>query len=160
VAWSPIQFALAFSLGSSAVVVAVPAFLRDFHASRLAEPLEGLGAIAARASAIGAGLPVGRAFPAGAPLTPARVPGATPLLDPPGTWDHASWRLLDFRIDEAHLFSFQFDSQNGPERATFVASAYGDQDADGTLAEFSVTGEMRQGGDPLIYPVEIYREVE
>lgn len=159
-AWSPIQLALAFSLGSSAVVVAVPAFLRDFHASRLAEPLEGLGDIAARASALGAGLPVSRAFPASVPLTPTRVPGATSLLDPPGTWDHASWRLLDFRFDEAHLFSFQFDSQNGPERATFVASAYGDQDADGTLSEFSVTGELKKGGAPLVYPIAIHREVE
>lgn len=159
-AWSPIQLALAFSLGSSAVVVAVPAFLRDFHASRLAEPLDGLAEIASRASAIGAGLPVERAFPSSAPLTPTRVPGAAPMVDPPGTWDHASWRLLDFRVEEAHWFSFQFDSQNGPERATFVASAYGDQDADGSLAEFSVSAEMKRGGAPLVYPVEIHREVE
>lgn len=159
-AWSPIQLALGFSLGSSVVVVAVPAFLRDFHASRLAEPLEGLAEISGRASALGAGLPVERAFPPSAPLTPLRVPGATPQLDPPGTWDHPTWRLLDFRKERAHFFSFQFDSQCSPERATFVASAFGDQDADGLYSEFSVTGEMVGSGLPVVYPIEIYREVE
>jgi hypothetical protein len=160
VAFSILQLSLGTSLLGSVVVVTLPVLVKDFRSSRLAEPLDGLRDIAMRATALAALAPPERAYPASAPLTPSRVPGARPLVDPPGTWDHPSWRLLDFRKEGAHSYAFQFDSTLSPQGSTFLASAFGDIDADGTLSEFAICGEARPSGEPLIYPVQIYREVE
>jgi hypothetical protein len=160
VAFSILELAAVASLVGSVVVVTVPVFVRDFRASRLAEPLDGLGEIAIRATAIAAGSPPEAAYPDSAPLTPIRVPGAHPTVDPPGTWDHSTWRLLDFRKDGAHSYAFQFDSVLDASGSTFLASAFGDIDSDGTLSEFAICGESRPGEEPRIYPIQIHREVE
>jgi len=160
VAFSVLQLSLGTSLLGSVVVVTVPAFVSDFRASRLAEPLDGLRDIATRATALAALAPPERAYPAPAPLTPSRIAGASPVADPAGTWDHPTWRLLDFKKAGAHSYAFQFDSELSPEGATFLASAFGDLDADGMLSEFAVCGEVRKGQEPVIFPVQIYREVE
>jgi hypothetical protein len=160
VAFSLLELSSGLSLLGSVVVVTVPVFVRDFRSSRLAEPLDGLGEIATRATALAAGEPPESAYPSSAPLTPGRVAGAHPEVDPPGTWDHPTWRLLDFRKEGAHSYAFQFDSTLSPEGSTFLASAFGDVDSDGTLAEFVICGEARKDQAPRVYPVQIYREVE
>lgn len=144
-----------------AVVLSVlPAFVRNLRASRFAEPLDGLAYIAARASLLAAGRPVEAAYPSAAPLTPPLVPRGELVVDPTGTWDHPTWRLLDFRPDEPHAYAFTFDSQNAPEGSTFEATARGDLDGDGSTSTFTIRGDYPKDGTPVSEQVAMHREVE
>jgi hypothetical protein len=144
-----------------AVVLSIlPAFFRNLRASRFAEPLDGLGFIAARASLLAAGRPVESAYPPPAPLTPAAVPRGELVVDPPGTWDHPTWRLLDFRPDEPHAYAFTFESQNAADGSTFEATARGDLDGDGSTSTFTIRGQYAKNGTPTAEPIAMHREVE
>jgi hypothetical protein len=144
-----------------AVVLSVlPAFVRNLRASRFAEPLDGLAFIAARASLLAAGRPVESAYPPAAPLTPAAVPRGEMVVDPAGTWDHPTWRLLAFRPDEPHAYAFTFDSRNGPDGSSFEATARGDLDGDGSTSTFTIRGGYPKGGTPTSEQVAMHREVE
>jgi hypothetical protein len=159
-ALSPVEGALAFAIGGSLLAVALPAFFRNLHASRVTEALDGLGQISARALQLSESAPASSAFPASAPLTPAAVPRATLVSDPPHTWDHPTWRLLGFGFETPHAYSFQFDAENGPQGSRFTAQAHGDLDGDGVLSTFRTSGALRPGAPPTTGPLEVSREVE
>lgn len=158
--FTPLQAAFVFAVVGSVLAVAVPTFLENSRTSRLAEPLEGLQRIAERASALAAGAPAEFGYPESAPRTPARVPQGQRVLDPPGTWDHPTWRRLGFSWDVEHSYSFEFESRSEPGRATFVARAYGDLDGDGVESRFEISGETRDDGEPIVYPIRMFRETE
>lgn len=151
---------MAVAVVGSVLATALPAFVRNLHASELVEPIDGLNRLASRASALAASRPLVEAYPESVPLTPAVVPAGSRVLDPPGTWDHPTWRLLDFQFDVPHSYSFSFESKNGQDVASFVARANGDLDGDGSLSEFEIRGETRAGGTPTVGPMEMSREVE
>lgn len=157
---TPVEAALAFAIGGSLLAVTVPPFLRNLHASRMTEALDGLQRISGRAMVLSDTALIGSAFPPSAPLTPATVPRATLTVDPPHTWDHPTWRLLDFDFDAPHAYAFQFDSQNGPGFSRFVAEAHGDLDGDGVLSTFRAGGLLREGHPPKLDVLEVSREVE
>jgi hypothetical protein len=157
---TPLEAAVGVAVVGSVMAAAVPAFVRNVHASKLVEPIDGLSRIATRATALSAGRPVESAYPASAPLTPAEVPAGVRVTDPPGTWEHPTWRLLDFELSVPHSFSFAFESGGSAEVAVFRAVARGDLDGDGSLSELSVSGETRAGGEPRVFPMDMYREVE
>jgi hypothetical protein len=157
---SPVEAAALIALGGSVLAVMVPAFARNLHASRLAEPIDGLNRIATRATAIAAARPTSLAYPASVGLTPEQVPRGEALLDPPGTWDHPTWRMLGFEFTVPHRYSFEFLSENGPERALFEARAHGDLDGDGVFSTFEIAGEAVDGRAPVVFPLESSREVE
>ena len=153
---SPIELGVAFALAGSVLAVAVPTFFREVHASRLAEPVDGLKAIGEAALAYARSHPLpatpqgGQGFPASAPMTPAVPPRGRCEPDPPGSWDLAPWQALDFRpVPEGspHCFSFSFDSANAPSRATFQAQAHGDLDGDGITSTFQISGQYAEN-DP------------
>ena len=98
--------------------------------------------------------PIQNAFPASVALTPAQVPRGERVSDPPGTWDHPTWRALEFSFTVPHSFSFAFESKNGDMLATFRATAHGDLDADGILSTFEIRGETRPGAQPSATPLE------
>jgi hypothetical protein len=90
------------------------------------------------------------AFPPNAPLTPGVPPRGRCDADPPGTWDHPTWRALDFAPvppDAPHCFAFSFESALSPTLATFRAAAHADLDGDGILSTFEITGRSTEG-DP------------
>jgi len=157
---SPVEAAVAFALGGSVLAVSVPAFLRSWHASRFAEPLEGLQSIARRAAELADSAPQLQAFPESAPLTPAHVPRGELVIDPPGTWSHPSWRLLAFSLETPHAFSFELTTNNRADVSTFTAAAHGDLDGDGVLSTFQLSGSVRPGRAPVTLPIEVAREVE
>jgi hypothetical protein len=157
---TPVEAALAFAIGGSLLAVMVPAFVKNLHASRMSEALEGLEKITGRALVLSDTAPLSAAFPKSCPLTPAAVPRATLAQDPPHTWDHPTWRLLDFSFDTPHAYSFQFESQAGPDVSRFVAEAHGDLDGDGVLSTFRTGGSIRQGEAPKRAVLEVSREVE
>src|SRR4051812_42022663 len=117
---SPVEVALGVSLVGCVILSAAPAFLKNLRASRLSEPMERLSEIASLATARAAGEPLETAYPGTAPLTPSTVPRGELADDPPGTWDHATWRLLGFHVDVPHAYSYAFESTNGPARSSFV----------------------------------------
>lgn len=157
---TPVEAAVAFALGGAVLAVSVPAFVRNLHASRTVEALEGVERIAQRAVSLTAFRPASAPFPDNAPLTPSGVPRATLVTDPLGTWDHPTWRLLDFALREPHAYSFEFNSQQVDGKWRFHALAHGDLDGDGVLSTFDLAGEFNDKGDATILPLELLREVE
>jgi len=159
-ALTPLELAAVVSLSGTVAATMIPTFLRNVHASRLSEPVEGLKRIAAHASLRASGLPPESAYPDSAPFTPAVTPRGELVLDPPGTWDTPTWRTLDFTFDGPHAYSFAFESSNGEARSTFTARARGDLDGDGVTSSFSISGSVDRGAEPKLQPLEINREVE
>jgi hypothetical protein len=163
---APIEWAIAFALGGSLLAVAAPAFVREVHASRLVEPVDGLARLGAAAVAYGREHPVDQAFPPSAPLTPSAPPRGRCEADPPDTWDNPTWVVLDFRPAPPgmpHCFAFGFDSLLSPAKATFRAHAHADLDGDGIPSTFEVTGRSLEGDPrgPVLDPgMTVESEVE
>lgn len=157
---TPVEAAVAVAIAGSVLATALPAFVRNLHASRLVEPIDGLNRIATRATALAATRPAQAAYPESVGLTPEAVPQGERVTDPPGTWDHPTWRELDFAITVPHSFSFAFESENGTPEARFRAYAHGDLDGDGNRSTFEIRGRARDGASPTVMPLEMTREVE
>ena len=133
-----LQGAVGFAVVGSVLATAVPAFVRDFHASRLAEPVSGLARIGNASVAYGAAHD--GTLPGAAPLTPAQVPRGVLMIEPPGTWDHPTWKALAFEPlsnGAPHAFSFAYDRDGG----RFIAHAHGDLDGDGNPSTFELRGQ-------------------
>ncbi len=149
--------AIGFAVLGSLVAVAIPAFIRDFHASRLAEPVSGLDRLA-KATVAHAASHDG-ALPGPAPLTPAQVPRGVLVIEAPGTWDHPTWKALAFEPlanNAPHAFSFAYDRVND----TFVAHAHGDLDGDGNTSTFEVRGRIEGGAVSVEPGMVVLSEVE
>lgn len=157
---SPIEAAVAFALAGSLLSVGVPEFARGLHASRLAEPIDGLKRIAAGAVVYASTNHPEEPFPPSAPLTPAEVPRGVRADDPIGAWDHPTWRALGFSFDYAHAFSFQFESSSSAGQGHFRATAHGDLDGDGVVSTFEVEGKGDAAGAEVIPGMYVDREVE
>jgi type IV pilus assembly protein PilA len=152
-----VELSVGFCLVASVLAVALPTFVREVHASRLVEPVDGLTRIGAAAVSYAKGHPVAQGFPASVPLTPATPPRGKCVTDPPGTWDQPTWRDLDFRptaADAPHCFAFSFDSSLSPSVSTFRAQAHGDLDGDGIPSTFEITGRYVDGDlrGPVVDP--------
>jgi hypothetical protein len=119
--------------------------------------MEGLSRIARSATAIAA---EHRAYPESVGLTPEEVPAGESVQDSEGTWDNPTWKALGFRMVRAHHFSFAFESNKTQTGAQFTARAHGDLDGDGIYSTFRVSGEVAGTEKPVIYPIEMDREVE
>jgi hypothetical protein len=157
---SPVELAVAFSVMTSVVAVAVPVFARNLRASRFAEPMEGLAHIAAQAALLGVARTADGAYPASVGLTPSVVPHGRPQTDPPGTWDQETWRQLGFEQLGSHYFSFAFESRIRGASVQFTALAHGDLDGDGALSTFSISGDALSGAQSHVESLYMNREVE
>jgi hypothetical protein len=159
---APVELAIAFALCGSLLAIAGPAFVREVHASRLVEPVEGVRRLASSAVAYAQehAPPTGaagtqpsqaaEAFPVSAPMTPSAPPRGHCEADPPEVWETPTWTALRFRPTapgKPHCFAFAFDSALTPSRSTFRAHAHGDLDADGIYSTFEITGHFVDG-DP------------
>jgi type II secretory pathway pseudopilin PulG len=161
-----VEAAIAISVLGSLLAVAVPTFIRELHASRFAEPEQGLASIATAACVYAGTQPVASAaaFPRSVGLTPSSPPRGHLAVDPPGTWSDPTWMALHFPVaadgfafddGEPHAFSFAFESTFADGKSTFAADAHGDLDGDGTLSTFEVRGHGGTSGpattDPDMY---------
>jgi len=159
-----VEAAVVFAIVGSLLAVAVPAFVRELHASRFVEPVEGLQKIGAGALTFAENKPAAGAFPASAPLTPASIPRGTREVDPPGVWEHPTWKALGFRPTPEgvpHAFSFGFDVTPGSPRSSFVAHAHADLDGDGVRSTFELRGHAQDGEPPALGPgMYVESEVE
>lgn len=155
--FTPVELAIGIALLGSTMAVAVPAFSRELHASRFVEPTDGLARIGAAAVAYA---DANQGFPANAPLTPATPPRAAKVVDPPGTWDGATWKALAFQPSEEgapHAYSFSFEKI---AEEAFVAQARGDLDGDGVLSTFEIRGHAGRGGEKAAVKRGMYVEAE
>ena len=155
--FTPVELAIGFALVGSLAAVAIPAFVRELHASRFVEPTDGLARIGAGALAFAED---NHRFPDTAPLTPAAPPRATKTADPPGTWDTPTWQALGFEPAKnggPHAFSFGFDAPKPNE--AFAAQARGDLDGDGLWSTFEIRGVVRPDGKAELIP-GMYVEAE
>jgi hypothetical protein len=118
---SAIEAAAIVSVAGSLLAIAAPAFVRNVHASRASEAVDGLERIATSAVAYAADRELSASFPQSASLTPAQVPRGTRVLDPPGTWDTPTWKALGFGFDSPHSYSFELEVQGEPARMGFRA---------------------------------------
>ena len=157
---SLLEAAASVAVLGSVLAVGIPAFLRNLHASRLVEPMEGLAQIARSAAALAASQPDQPSYPESASLTPTAVPAGVASKDPPGTWDQPTWRSLQFGFTTAHRYAFEFDSDQHGRRARYRATAHGDLDGDGQLSDFSIQGEVSAGKAATTFPLEMHREIE
>ena len=143
--FTPLELVLGASLLGCVAAVAIPTFVREVHASRFVEPVDGLKRLGAAAVLYAES--AGR-FPDSAPLTPGTVPRGKKQVDPPGTWDAPTWKTLDFRAAPEgvpHAYSFSFESTG----SGFVARARGDLDGDGVLSTFETRGTAKVGSGEL-----------
>ncbi len=158
---SLLRFASIVGIGGTLIAISGPIFVRNLHASKSTEALLGLDQIA-RAAVLGAGdRSQAESFPPSVALTPAEVPRGTRVVDPPGTWDHLTWRALHFNLEHEHAYCFEFDSSLESAAARFAARARGDLDGDGTFSLFEVRGERTAGAPAAAMAgLLIRREVE
>jgi hypothetical protein len=156
----PVETATVVAVGLSALCVVIPVFVRNLRASRFVEPMDGLRHIAAQAAALGLARSADGPYPVTVERTPADVPHGRAVVDPPGTWDHETWRSLGFEQREAHYYSFTFQSRAQGDRIQYSAVANGDLDGDGELSVFSIAGEATAGGDAVTEPLTMHREIE
>lgn len=157
---SALETVAIIAVAGSVLASTLPAFITNLRASRLAEPVDGLAHLAAKATAFAVGRPIELAYPASVALTPARVPTGQRVTDPAGTWAHPTWRRLDFDFADPHSFSFEFSSVLAANVSTFVVRAHGDLDGDGVTSTFEITGESKEGFEPTLGSLRVHREVE
>lgn len=152
-----LQGAIGFAVVGAILATAIPTFIRDFHASRLAEPVSGLERLGK--ASVAHGLAHEGALPGPAPLTPAQVPRGVLVIEAPGTWDHPTWKALTFEPlpnNAPHAFSFGYDRPEG----AFLAHAHGDLDGDGNTSTFEIRGRSEPGGVVIEPGMTVLSEVE
>ena len=156
--FSLLEWSIGLSLLGTVLAVAVPSCLRDLQASHLAEATNGITRMANAAVAY---KEAHGQFPKSAPLTPTVPPRGMLREDPPGIWDHPTWKALQFRASPEgvpHAYSFAFDAL--PKEAAFVARGRGDLDGDGILSTFEVRGSSRQGAAAVEPGMYVESELE
>lgn len=158
--FSAVETVAIVATAGAVLAATVPAFVSNLRASRLSEPVDALNQIARNATLYAIGRPARLAYPASVGLTPSRVPAGQRVTDPPGTWEHPTWRRLDFRKTGPHRFAYEFQSQYAGNVATFTARAHGDLDGDGVTSTFEMTGTSRDSDEPHIGELRVHREVE
>lgn len=145
---------------TGAALVTVPTFSRYIQRSRTAEAVTHLSRMWAGSityyetdhfDAEGKLLP--KQFPARAVAAPAestkecgcmeggRCPGGAAV------WKHPAWAALQFSLSAPHLYMPRYSSQNTGKEATFIATATGDLDCNGSVATFSRDGKVDINGD-------------
>lgn len=139
---TPVEIAATVSVLACTLVVVIPACARSVRMSRTAEATENLETIS-RAFALHGNDP-GLTLPT--PLTPALVPRGSAVSDPPGTWDHPTWRALGFSIpeDNSHWFSYMLDAREPAHEVQAIA--HGDLDGDGVLSTYARTIRRENAG--------------
>jgi hypothetical protein len=163
VRFSLLELAAIVGIGGSVLAVAVPSFGRSLSASKLSEPLDALSRMSRTAVVRAEQHNQPESFPPSVELTPAEVPRGVRVRAPEGSWDHLSWRALDFRFEHEQAFSYKFESSFDPVngRARFWATAHGDLDGDGTWSTLQTQGERLPGQPARVLPgLFVAREVE
>ncbi len=113
------------------------------------------GASLALGSSVGSGRVLCPAAPASVPAAP---PAAQKYQSSPANWNDASWTCLNFSMEQAQYFAYNFTSNMAGTTAangeTFQALAQGDLDGDGVTSTFVLGGTVRASGTALVLAVD------
>src|SRR4051812_27942436 len=104
--FTAIELSVAFAVVGTAIAATVPACVRAVRVARTAEATENVETIFTAATR---GLADPSVKLTSTPLTPASVPRGALAVDPPGTWDHPTWKALGISYDEPHWYSYRVD---------------------------------------------------
>ncbi len=63
----------------------------------------------------------------------------------PTPWQQIGWQELGFQPEGQHSYRYRFESAGTGDSASFVASAYGDLDCDGTQSTFQIVAKPCKG---------------
>ena len=137
--------------------IAVPAFMRYIKKAKTAEVSQQLDKIATGARTYyldeqGSGnlAPVAVQFPDSEALTPVAADNCCNKCTPAAThWETASWRALQFSVDDPHYYRYEFVSAGSGASASFTARAFGDLDCDNTLSTYERYGQVLYLGNDL-----------
>lgn len=157
---TPVELAALTSVVGSVLAVMVPSFVRNVHASYVSEATSGVNELAARAAARFEAAQSTGVLTESAPLTPSSVPRGARVKDPPGTWEHPTWKALEFGFTTPHAYSFAFNLEVTPELAKFAAVAHGDLDGDAVLSTIALEGSYRPGKPVELSAMDIQHEIE
>jgi prepilin-type N-terminal cleavage/methylation domain-containing protein len=146
-----VEIMLVLSLLGVLAAVAIPAFVSHARRARTSEAVDRLAYLYQssalyftgehRSSPYGSGV-APHAFPPPSVPTPAAVPAAARVTDPPGTWQTPTWQALGFAITDAHYYSYAYDSLGTNAQAAFTARALGDLDGNGVFSTFERAGAV------------------
>lgn len=154
---SAVEVAIGVALLGAILAIAVPACVREMHASKLVEATNGLERLGKGATAH-AETNASEPF-LSAPLTPANVPRGKPEVDPPGAWDHPTWKAYDFRAapeGASHAFSFEANAT----KSEVTLRARGDLDGDGQTSTFEIKASSDSSGARVVPGMYVESEVE
>jgi hypothetical protein len=135
------------TIGTLAAIM-IPEFVRSSYSSHFEEPVTGLKRIGAAAVTL---YRKTGALPDSVPETPGPPPRGMLRLDPKDSWEHPTWKALEFRPAPEgmpHSFSFAFERT----AKGFVARARGDLDGDGKASVFELRGIISEDGTLTIDP--------
>jgi len=138
--------------------VAIPAFLEYMKRAKTSEAGLNLNKIGKAAKRIkgeigtysptnGALLPLGKTSCCGEKGGTKTNPGTTInnkcTADPDAFGKDAGWSVLEFSLDEASVYNYQYTGA----LTTFTATAQGDADCDATVATFTLNGYITGAGN-------------
>ncbi|HET9958537.1 MAG TPA: hypothetical protein VFQ61_28780 [Polyangiaceae bacterium] len=159
-ALTPLEAAFGIALAGSVLAVVIPSFVRNLHASYVSEATTGVAELAARTAARLEAAQTTSSLPESAPLTPSNVPRGVRVRDPEGTWEHPTWRALEFKFSVPHAYSFAFDAESAPDVAKFKVTAHGDLDGDAVLSTIAIDGTFKPGAAPSLSAMDVQHEIE
>jgi len=94
-----------------------------------------------------------RQFPKSTPLTPGNPTEfmckngkSVKYVPEVNTWNHLTWRELNFAVDEPFYYAYQYISSGTGADAKFTVRAVGDLDCDGVLSTFERAGQADDKG--------------
>ena len=68
---------------------------------------------------------------------------------PDEIWDQGTWAALDFEVEGQPKYGYVYESRGVMKSASFVATAHGDSDCDGSVSTFRRVGTARPTTRPL-----------
>ena len=92
--FTPIELAIGASLLGSLAAIAIPAFVRELHASRFSEPVDALARMSTAAVQYAEQT---HKLPDSAPLTPPAPARGKREAFPAEIWNHPTWQALSFQ---------------------------------------------------------------
>ena len=144
------------SVCGTLLAIVVPAVIKNVAFSHFAEAVDGVNVLGRNALAYAQAHPQGPRFPKSVGVTPVVPARGKPAIDPPGTWDDATFRALDFAplgdAELPHSYSFAFEAQAAPAAGGFAATAHGDLDGDGVTSTFELKGGIGANGEAALFP--------
>ena len=70
-----------------------------------------------------------------------------------GAGAHAGFACLGFSMTEPQYYQYAYTTTDGPQGATFDATAHGDLDGDGDVSTFTATGTVGPAGVLVVAPL-------